>query len=128
MKVLVVEDDPQVITAISLLFQIRWPEAQLISTQLGEIGIELVKSEAPDVVILDLGLPDIDGFEVLERVRCFSTVPTVILSARAGQVHIAKALTLGANDYIVKPFKPSDLLSRIKSQTIRCTLDMPYLP
>ena len=77
MKVLLIEDDREIVDAISLAFKIRWPEATLISTRLGQKGVELVESESPDIVILDLGLPDINGFEVLQQIRLFSQVPTI---------------------------------------------------
>lgn len=123
MKVLIIEDDPGIVTAIDLLFQISWPEAQLISAQQGEEGIELVKNEAPDVVVLDLGLPDIDGFEVLKRLRLFSTVPIVILTARAEKDAMVRGLELGANDYIVKPFRQWQFLERVKAQVAHLIWD-----
>ena len=103
MKPLIIEDDRQIIEAISLTFQIRWPEAEVISTHLGEKGIELVESEAPDIVILDLGLPDINGFEVLRRVRLFSHVPIIILTVRADEADIVKGLEWGADDISPSP-------------------------
>ena len=115
MKVLVIEDDHGVREAIFLAFQINWPEAQLVSTHLGQTGMEMVKGEAPDVVILDLGLPDMDGFEVLEQIRLFSSVPILILTVRGEKADIDKGLELGANDYVVKPFKPLQLLSRVQA-------------
>ncbi len=123
MKVLIIEDDPGIVTAIDLLFQISWPEAQLISAQQGEEGIELVKNEAPDVVVLDLGLPDIDGFKVLKRLRLFSTVPIVILTARAEKDAMVRGLELGANDYIVKPFRQWQFLERVKAQVAHLIWD-----
>lgn len=113
-KVLLIEDDPGIIEAISLALSINWPEAEFISSQYGRRGVELTESEAPDVIILDLALPDIDGYEVLENVRLFSEVPVVILSVRNDEADIARGLQLGANDYLVKPFKQSDLLLRLK--------------
>ena len=115
MKVLVIEDDREIIEAISLAFQIRWPEAQVVSTRLGEKGVEQVETESPDIVILDLGLPDINGFEVLRQIRRFSQVPTIILTVRAEEVDIVKGLEWGADDYIVKPFRQLEFLSRVKA-------------
>jgi two-component system response regulator VicR len=119
LKILVIEDEPQIVEAISLAFQIRWPEAKLVSTQQGEKGIELVESEKPDIVILDLGLPDINGYDVLKRIRLFSDVPILILTARTEESDIVKGLEWGADDYVVKPFKQLELLSRIKALTRR---------
>jgi two-component system response regulator VicR len=119
MKVLIIENDRGIVEAISLAFQIRWPEARLISTNLGEEGIELVETEKPDVVILDLGLDDISGFDVLKQVRLFSSVPILILTVRADETDIVKGLEWGADDYVVKPFRQLELLSRIKALTRR---------
>ena len=115
MKVLVIEDDKEIVDAISLAFQIRWPEAKVVSTRLGQKGVEMVESESPDIVILDLGLPDISGFEVLRQIRRFSTVPTIILTVRAEEADVVKGLEWGADDYITKPFSPRELVSRVKA-------------
>jgi len=119
MKVLIIEDDQEIVEAISLAFQIRWPEAKLVSTQFGEKGVELIESENPDVVILDLGLTDISGFEVLKQVRFFSAVPIIILTVRSDEADIVKGLEWGADDYMVKPFRQMELLARIKALTRR---------
>ena len=119
MKVLVIEDDQAIVETITLLLKISWPEAKLVSTHLGERGIELVESENPDVVILDLGLPDKSGFEVLKQVRLFSTVPILILTVSSDEADIVKGLEWGADDYVVKPFRQLELLSRIKLVTRR---------
>jgi len=119
MKVLVIENDRGIVEAISLAFQIRWPEAKLISTNLGEEGIILVETEKPDVVILDLGLDDISGFDVLKQVRLFSSVPILILTVRADETDIVRGLEWGADDYVVKPFRQLELLSRIRALTRR---------
>ena len=115
MKVLLIEDDKEIIDAISLAFQIRWPEAEVVSTRLGEKGVELVESEAPDIVIIDLGLPDISGFEVLRQVRLFSKVPIIILTVRSEEADVVKGLEWGADDYILKPFRQLELLARVKA-------------
>jgi len=114
-KILIIENDQGIVEAISLAFQIRWPEAKLVSTNLGEKGIELVESENPDVVIVDLGLDDISGFDVLKQIRLFSTVPILILTVRSDEADIVKGLEWGADDYVIKPFRQLELLSRIKS-------------
>ncbi len=115
MKVLIIEDDREIVEAISLTFQIRWPEAKVVSTHLGEKGVELVESEAPDIVILDLGLPDINGFEALRQIRLFSSVPIIILTVRADESDIVKGLEWGADDYITKPFRQLEFLARVKA-------------
>jgi two-component system KDP operon response regulator KdpE len=119
MKILIIEDDQQIVEAITLAFQIRWPEAKLVSTQQGEKGIELVENEKPDIVILDLGLPDINGYDVLKQIRMFSDIPVLILTARTEESDIVKGLEWGADDYMIKPFRQLELLSRIKALTRR---------
>ena len=115
MKVLIVEDDHEIVEIISLAFEIRWPEAELVSTHLGEQGISMVDAEEPDVIILDLGLPDISGFDVLKEVRTFSTVPILILTVRGEEADIVKGLEWGADDYMVKPFRQLELMSRAQA-------------
>lgn len=119
MKVLIIEDDKAIVEAILLTLQLSWPDTKFVATQLGERGIELVESENPDVVILDLGLPDISGFEVLKQIRLFSNVPILILTVRSDEADIVRGLESGADDYVVKPFKQLELLSRMKLVTRR---------
>jgi len=114
MKVLVIEDDPKIIETLTFAFNIGWPEINVVSTKHGEEGIRMVETESPAVVILDLGLPDIDGFTVLEQIRLFSHVPVVILTVSGEEDSVIKGLELGADEYIVKPFRPLELMARIK--------------
>ncbi|MDG7042267.1 MAG: PAS domain S-box protein, partial [Nitrososphaerota archaeon] len=115
-KILIIEDDEAIVNFVRLAFKMRWPEADLISARLGEEGLDLVESEKPDLVILDLGLPDIDGFEVLKQIRLFSSVPVVILTVSSDEADMVRGLDWGANDYIVKPFRQLELLARLKAQ------------
>ena len=118
-KVLIIEDNQEVVEAVSLAIQIRWPRATVISTDSGKKGVELVGKKHPDIVILDLGLPDVSGFEVLKGIRIFSSIPIVILTVRGEEADVVKGLELGADEYIVKPFRQLELLSRIKALTRR---------
>jgi two-component system, OmpR family, response regulator VicR len=115
MKVLIVEDSPAVVETISLALEMRWPDSKIIATSLGQKGIDRVETDNPDVVILDLGLPDIDGFEVVKRIRLFSRVPILILTVRSDESDIVKGLEWGADDYMVKPFRQLELLARVKT-------------
>jgi PAS domain S-box-containing protein len=115
-EVLIIEDDPEIVESISVAFALRWPEARLVSTDLGEEAVKLVENRTIDIVILDLGLPDISGYEVLRQIRLFSSIPVLIVTVRGGEEDIVKGLELGADDYIVKPFKQSELLARLKVQ------------
>jgi DNA-binding response OmpR family regulator len=125
MKVLVIEDAPDVVDTIGLCFTIRWPDTKVVSTGKGRKAAELVGSEAPDVVILDLGLPDMDGLKVLQEIRTFSDVPVIIVTAKGDEMARVKGLEGGADDYIVKPFSHTELLARVKA-VLRRTV-MPEL-
>ena len=114
MKILVIEDDDAVVDTIKLTFQIGWGSTEIISTGLGEEGIHLVESQSPDAVILDLGLPDINGFEVLKAIKLFSLVPVIVLTVQTDENSVVKAFELGADDYISKPFRQLELLARTK--------------
>jgi two-component system response regulator VicR len=115
MKILIIEDDKEIVESISLAFEIRWPEAKVVSTHLGRKGTEMVESEEPDVVFLDLGLPDINGFEVLRQIRLFSHVPIIIITVKSDEADVVKGLERGADDYIIKPFRQLELLARVKA-------------
>lgn len=128
MKVLVIEDDQGIVEVISLIFEMRWPEVELISTPMGEKGVELVESENPDVVLLDLGLPDISGFDVLKEIRAISDVPILILTVRSEEADIIMGLEFGADDYVIKPFRQMELLSRIQALVRRASLSRKEKP
>ncbi len=115
MKILIIEDDPDVVEVVQLCFELRWRHSQALVATTGAQGIELVESEAPDIVILDLGLPDIDGLEVCRQIRAFSDVPIVMLTVRDSEVDIVKGLEIGADDYITKPFRHIELLARVQA-------------
>ncbi len=115
-KILVIEDNPSMLETITLALQIRWPDLNIIHTAKGKEGVELAKSEKPDVIILDIGLPDINGYEVLKHLRAYCDTPIIILTVRKDEEDIVKGLELGANDYIVKPFRQMELLSRVNVQ------------
>jgi DNA-binding response OmpR family regulator len=115
MKVLIIEDEAGIIDAVRLAFEFRWPEAVVIDATTGKEGIEKVRTELPDVAILDINLPDMSGFEVLKEIRSFSSVPLIILSVRSEDTDILRGLETGADDYVIKPFNYLTLLSRVKA-------------
>lgn len=112
---MVIDDSPEIIEVVSLCFQLRWGGANVISAATGAKGVELVEAENPDVVILDIGLPDMDGFEVLRELRRFSQVPVIMLTVRGEDTDVAKGLELGADDYITKPFSHIELVARVQA-------------
>jgi len=107
--------DAEVAEFISLAFEVGWPDAKLITCHHGNQGIDMIEKESPDVVILDLGLPDIDGIEVIKAVRDFSNVPIIISSVRGTETDIVRGLERGADEYLVKPFGQLELLARVKA-------------
>jgi DNA-binding response OmpR family regulator len=115
MKTVIIEDDQSIIDIISLAFEFRWPEAVIESATSGQEGIKLVKRGSPDVVILDINLPDISGFEVLKEIRKFSSIPVVILSVRSDDADVFRGLETGADDYVTKPFNYMTLLAHVKA-------------
>lgn len=123
MKALIIEDDPDVIKTISLAFRSRWPQASVISVAEGNKGIEAVGTESPDIVLLDLGLPDVDGLEVLRQVRLFSYVPIIIITVRDQEIDKLRGLELGADDYLIKPFSYLELVARINALLRRISVD-----
>jgi two-component system KDP operon response regulator KdpE len=113
MKVLVIEDDSEVVDFIRSAFTVGWPGTILLSTHQGQKGIEIMGRESVEAVILDLGLPDISGIEVLKQIRGFSDVPIIITTAMDSEADIVKGLGLGADEYITKPFGQMELLAKI---------------
>jgi len=115
MKVVVIDDSPEIIEVVTLCFQLRWGNTTVLAANDGTKGLELVEKESPDLVILDIGLPDTDGFQILREIRRFSTVPVVMLTVKSEDTDIAKGLELGADDYVTKPFSHIELLARVQA-------------
>jgi two-component system, OmpR family, response regulator VicR len=115
MKLIIVEDEKVIVDAINVAFEFRWPGVNVLAANNGREGIELIRDELPDVVILDINLPDISGFSVLKEVRTFSAVPVIILTVRADDADVLRGLEAGADDYIIKPFNYLTLLARVKA-------------
>ena len=125
MRVLVIDDEPDVREIVHLTFNLRWPDAEVLSASNGEEGLRMVEDEPPDIVILDIGLPDMDGFQVLQRIRGASEVPVVMLSARHEEVDKVKGLEIGADDYVTKPFSHIELLARVRAVLRRTESQAP---
>jgi len=122
MKILLIEDSPEIVNGVTLTFKLRWQDATVIAFDEGARGIKAVERESPDIVILDINLPDINGFEVLERIRSFSDVPIIVLTVRNSEVDELRGLEMGADDYIVKPFSPNKLLTRVEATLRRANM------
>jgi two-component system KDP operon response regulator KdpE len=110
---LLIEDDPQFQMLLSTTLESQ--DYQVLAAATGQAGLIAVRSQQPSLLILDLGLPDIDGQEVIRRLRKWSEVPIIVLSARNQENEITQALDNGADDYLTKPFSTAVLISRIKA-------------
>jgi DNA-binding response OmpR family regulator len=111
--VLVIEDDPN--TADLIAVYLENDGFMAVKAFDGESGLFLAKKHGPDLVILDLMLPKIDGWEVCRRLRKKSDVPVIMLTARSEEIDRVSGLTLGADDYVVKPFSPRELIARVRA-------------
>lgn len=112
-KIVIVEDEQSISNFISAVLQANNFETVAAST--GSQAISLISSHCPDLVLLDLGLPDMDGSEILKNVRSWSSMPIIVVSARAHERDKVLALDMGADDYIEKPFGTRELLARIRT-------------
>ena len=124
--VLVVDDEPQIRRALRTSLEAHGYEVATVGT--GEEGVVAAAEQAPDLVLLDLGLPDIDGTEVIRRVRAFTDVPVIVLSVRETQHDKVAALDAGADDFVTKPFGMEELLARSRAAMRRTQTDEPAAP
>ncbi|OFW31203.1 MAG: hypothetical protein A3H97_09905 [Acidobacteria bacterium RIFCSPLOWO2_02_FULL_65_29] len=111
-RILLVDDEVPIQRAVAPLLRARGYEVDVAGT--GSEALKIARARPPDLIVLDLGLPDIEGTEVCRRIRRESTVPIVVLSARGCEADKVSALDLGADDYVTKPFGPEELLARIR--------------
>lgn len=113
MSVLMIDDDPDV--AMTLRTLLRGQDFEIEPVYAAEQGIAVCQEQAPDIVILDLLMPEMDGWEVCHQIRSFSEVPILILSALGSPGSVARALDAGADDYLIKPVHASLLASRLRT-------------
>ena len=125
MKVLVVDDAPEVVESISVGLSLHWRDVEVIGAPSGREALDAVERDRPDLVLLDVGLPDIDGYEVLREIRAFSDVPVIMLTARDEPLDKVRGLELGADDYVTKPFDHLELLARMRAVLRRFALPGP---
>ena len=125
--VLVVDDEPHLVRTLAINLRARDYEVE--TAQDGRSALQAFHEREPDLIVLDLGLPDLDGVEVLRRVREVSEVPVIVLSARSESVDKVEALDVGADDYVTKPFGMEELLARVRVALRRNReLDSPQQP
>jgi two-component system KDP operon response regulator KdpE len=122
-RVLVVEDEPALARALAITLRARRYDVDVAHS--GTAALDAVANRHPDLVVLDLGLPDLDGMEVLRALRGWTQVPVVVLSARQTSDDRVEALDGGADDYVTKPFGMDELLARIRAAARRGVVDPP---
>ena len=125
MKVLLVDDDATLRRTLGIGLRAEGHEVLLAAD--GRTALQALREDRPDVVVLDLGLPDLSGVDVLRQLRSWSTTPVVVLSARAESTEKVQALDLGADDYVTKPFGMEELLARVRAAARRAGSDVPVL-
>lgn len=123
--VLVVDDDPAMRRTLSINLRARDYDVETAGD--GRSALQIVDERMPDVVLLDLGLPDLDGIAVLRQLRSFTRVPVIVVSARTESDDKVEALDLGADDYITKPFSIEELLARVRATSRRLGREEPEL-
>ena len=125
MKILIVDDDHDLLEALGIGLQLQWQGIDVLTATDGESALTRFFDDTPDVVLLDVGLPRLDGFEVLRRIRQVADTPVLMLTARGEELDKVRGLEIGADDYVTKPLSPLELLARIKAVLRRSELPPP---
>ena len=131
-KILAIDDEPDITMSVEIAIHFQEPGWSIVSAQNGRGGLIALHSQKPDLVLLDLMLPDLSGFEVLKQIRTFSDVPIILLTAQNDELKKVQGLELGADDYITKPFGNLELIARIHSvlrraEGLSMRSEQPYL-
>jgi len=121
LRIIICDDDPTLRDLIRACLEVSANQHEFTEFELGQDALDHLKSHEADLVFLDMGLPDIDGLEVLRKLREFSGLPVIVVSGNDTIESIAKALTIGADDYITKPFEPIELMARVEAVSRRVT-------
>ena len=132
MKIMVVDEEPDVVRLISVSFGMQQPNWEVVAASDGEEALAALEREQPALVLLDVGLPDMSGFEVLQQIRFFSDVPVIMLTVHDDELSKVRGLELGADDYITKPFSHLELLARVRAvlrraQTLPLAHEQPFV-
>jgi len=114
---LIIEDEIEITRAVCAALREQHPA--IVEASGGRTGLDAIKTSRPDIIILDLGLPDLDGLEVCQRIRALTDAPIVVLTARHGEADTVALLNAGADDYITKPFSTQELAARVAAQLRR---------
>jgi two-component system KDP operon response regulator KdpE len=114
-RIVLIDDEQRLLDVLTTIFRFRWPDADIVTASDGETGLWLALEQSTDLVILDVGLPDRSGFDVLADIRRSSDVPVVLLTAAKEETDHVRGLELGADDYLNKPFGNMALLAHVKA-------------
>ena len=125
MRILVVDDVPDVVESVRLGFMLQWRDVEVLGAASADEALDIVEREHPDIVLLDIGLPGMDGYGALAEIRRFSDVPVVMLTARDDAMDKVKGLELGADDYVTKPFNHLELMARVRAVLRRHDMPAP---
>ena len=112
-KILIIEDEPNIASFMSTILSAN--DYTVLRSVSGADGLMMASSHCPDVILLDLGLPDMDGKEIIRNIRQWSQMPIIVVSARTREYDKVEALDMGADDYVTKPFGTSELLARVRT-------------
>ena len=125
MKLLLVDDDAEIRASVRLGFELQWRDVEIVEAAGGEEALRLVEEQRPDLVLLDVGLPDTDGYSILREIRAFSAVPVIMLTARDEPIDKVRGLEAGADDYVGKPFDHLELMARVRAVLRRLDVKAP---
>lgn len=125
MRLLLVDDDADVRASVRLGFELHWRDIEVLEAERGSDALTMVEEQRPDLVLLDVGLPDVDGYGVLREIRSFSSVPVIMLTARDQPIDKVRGLEGGADDYIGKPFDHLELMARVRAVLRRLDVKAP---
>jgi two-component system KDP operon response regulator KdpE len=128
LKLLVVEDDPRVCEAMRMSLTLARRDWEVVEAANGASGLKMFLENEPDVVVLDINMPEMDGLELLSKIRECSSTPVIMLTGRKGELDIVQALEMGANDYVSKPFSLLELMARIRVQARRVQDELSARP
>jgi len=124
-KILIVDDEPDVVKVVRMSFQVQEPTWETVAAYDGEEALETFDREQPDLVLLDVMMPEMSGFDVLKELRLFSDAPVIMLTAKDDEIDKVMGLNLGADDYITKPFGHLELLARVRA-VLRRAQGVPF--
>ena len=131
MKILIVDEEPDVRKLVAMSFRMHQPAWEVLGAEDGPQALDTIEREQPNVVLLDIGMPEMNGFEVLKAIRLFSDVPVIMLTVHDDELSKVQGLELGADDYVTKPFSHLELLARVRAvlrraQALPLTHEQPF--